>query len=383
MIVRFERNGQQARLTMPCSDEDMYEKMQSVGVSDPTDTVFHIVTVASTASELSRLNESEADLDHLNLLARLMDGMCGSEFEQFRAALCYTQTQSVQGVVNLTQNLGNYTLIKNDETLEQAGLQHYLDLHGCITESDKSKFDFAAMARELIASGNGYETPYGMVYDNGLEIDRFFNGETIPMYYDRDFVCVYEAKANEKTEYLVLPCDEISIKKSAHRLGISDINDCSLSVDSVDCGNQPFREFMESHTDAAVSDLNMLAYAVAAIDRQDIDKLMAVYAYMQAVESNPGDEVVAMTRLAENIDSFEYAPEVIDTEELGKYLIQRSGHYSYDEELDDYYDYEALGTDTLDNQDGRFTESGYVGISDDIQLYEILDGDSHQIGGMQ
>lgn len=383
MIVRFERNGQEARLSMPCSDADMYEKMQSVGVSDPTDTVFHIVTVASTASELSRLNDSEADLDHLNLLARLMDGMCGSEFEQFRGALCYTQSQSVQGIVNLTQNLGNYTLIKNDETLEQAGLQHYLDLHSCITESDKSKYDFASMARELIASGNGYETPYGMVYDNGLEIDRFFNGETIPMYYDRDFVCVYEAKANERTEYLVLPCDEISIKKSAHRLGVSDINDSSLSVDSADCGNPQFREFMESHADASVSDLNMLAYAVSAIERQDFDKLMAVYEYMQAVESNPGDEVVAMTRLAENIDSFEYAPEVIDAEELGKYLIQRSGHYSYDEELDDYYDYEALGTDTLDNQDGRFIESGYVGISDDIQLYEILDGDSQQMGGLQ
>lgn len=383
MIVRFERNGQQARLTMPCSDADMYEKMQSVGVFDPTDTVFHIVTVASTASELSRLNESEADLDHLNLLARLMDGICGSEFEQFRAALCYTQTQSVQGIVNLTQNLGNYTLIKNDETLEQAGLQHYLDLHGCVAESDKSKYDLAVMARELIASGNGYETPYGMVFDNGLEIDRFFNGETIPMYYDRDFIFVYEAKANEKTEYLILPCDEISIKKSAHRLGVSDINQCILSLDDVDLPSFDFRKFLESHEDASVSDLNMLAYAVAAIDRQDIDKLMAVYAYMQAVESNPGDEVVALTRLAENIDSFEYAPEVTDAEELGKYLIQRSGDYSYDEELDDYYNYEALGADKLDAQDGRFIDSGYVGISDDVQLYEILDGDSHQMGGMQ
>ncbi|HPE95689.1 MAG TPA: hypothetical protein PLT66_06465 [Bacillota bacterium] len=383
MIVKFERNGLEAKLKLPCSDAEMFEKMQSVGVSDPTDTVFHIETIASEVSELSRLNDSEADLDHLNLLARLMDGMWGKEFDQFRAALCYTQTVSVQGIVNLTQNLGNYTLIKTDESLEKAGLDYYLDLHGSIAKADEDKNKLAALARELIASGNGYETPYGTVYDNGMEIDRFFNGETIPMYYDRDFICVYEAQANGKTEYLVLPCDEISITKAAHRLGLSDIDGCALSIDDVDLSSYGFREFLESHTDAPVSELNMLTSAVSALDNPDIDKLMAVFEYTQAVESNPGDDVVVLTRLAENIDSFEYAPGATETEELGRYLIQASGHYAYDSELDAYYDYEALGTDKLEAQDGRFIKGGYVGISDDIQLYEILDGDSPQMGGIQ
>jgi len=383
MIVKFERNGLEAKLKLPCSDAEMLEKMQSIGVSDPTDTVFHIVTVASDVSELSRLNDSEADLDHLNLLARLMDGMWGKEYEQFRAALCYTQTVSVQGIVNLTQNLNNYTLIKSDESLEQAGLDYYLDLHGSIAKTDEDKNKLAAMARELIASGNGYETPYGTVYDNGMEIYRYFDGENIPMYYDRDFICVYEAQANGKTEYLVLPCDEISITKAAHRLGVNDINDCTLSVDGTEFGNDAFRKFMESHSASSVADLNMLAHALSAIDHNDYDKLMAVFEYTQAVESNPGDEVVVLTRLAENLDSFEFAPKVSDTEELGKYLIQSSGHYSYDSELDDYYDYEALGADKLEAQDGRFINDSYVGISDDIQLYEILDGDSHQMGGLQ
>ena len=383
MIVKFERNGLSAKLKLPCSDAEMFEKMQSVGVSDPTDTVFHIETVTSTASELSRLNDSEADLDHLNLLARLMDGMFGSEFEQFRAALYYTQASSVQDIVNLTQNLGNYTLIKNDESLEQAGLQHYLDQHGCITDSEKRKHDFAAMARKLIASGDGYETPYGMVYDNGMKINRFFNGENIPMYYDRNFLCVYEAHANDKTEYLVLPCDEISITKAAHRLGVTDISACSLSIEDVELTHLSFRNFLDNHLDASVYELNMLASAISEIDHQDVEKLMAVFDYVQAVDSNPGDDVTVLIRLAENIDSFEYAPGATDTEELGKYLIQASEHYAYDPELEDYYDYEALGADKFDAQDGRFIKSGYVGISDDIQLYEILDGGNHQMGGIE
>ena len=64
-------------------------------------------------------------------------------------------------------------------------------------------------------------------------------------------------------------------------------------------------------------------------------------------------------------------------------MIQSSEHYAYDPELEDYYDYEALGADKFDAQDGRFIKSGYVGISDDIQLYEILDGDNHQMGGIE
>lgn len=383
MLVRFERDGRETILNFPRSDAEIFEAMKSIKVFDPTDTVFHVLKVDSDVTELSSLNDIDIDLDHLNLLARLMEGMSASEYDQFRAALCYTQPQSVQGIVNLTQNLGNYTLIKNNESLEQAGLRHYLDLHGCISEAEKSKYDFAAMARKLIATGNGCETPYGVVYDNGLEINYFFNGETIPMYYDRDFLCVYEAQANDKTEYLVMPCDEISIIKAAHRLGVAEINDSSLSVEDVDLPSYSFRQFLEKHTDAPVGELNMLASAVSAIDHRDVDKLMAVFKYTEAVEGNLGDDVGALTRLTENLDSFEFAPDATDIEDLGKYLIQASGHYSYDDELDDYYDYEALGADTLDTQDGRFIEDGYVGISDDIRLDEILDGDSHQMGEIE
>ena len=63
--------------------------------------------------------------------------------------------------------------------------------------------------------------------------------------------------------------------------------------------------------------------------------------------------------------------------------IDDSPDSAYDPELEDYYDYEALGADKFDAQDGRFIESGYVGISDDIQLYEILDGGNHQMGGIE
>lgn len=45
---------------------------------------------------------------------------------------------------------------------------------------DESKIDFAAIARELIGSGNGIESPYGLVFVNDLDPSLFFNGKNMP-----------------------------------------------------------------------------------------------------------------------------------------------------------------------------------------------------------
>ncbi len=65
-------------------------------------------------------------------------------------------------------------------------------------------------------------------------------------------------------------------------------------------------------------------------------------------------------------------------DDIGKYVIKENGHYTYDDSLDEYYDYEALGADTVSNQGGKFTEYGYVGIRDDITLDEILGENENQ-----
>mgnify|MGYP000037413846 CR=1 FL=1 len=42
-------------------------------------------------------------------------------------------------------------------------------------------------------------------------------------------------------------------------------------------------------------------------------------------------------RLAENMDLFEFAPGAHTPEEYGKYMIQKSGHFEYDPNLDEFY----------------------------------------------
>ena len=88
-------------------------------------------------------------------------------------------------------------------------------------------------------------------------------------------------------------------------------------------------------------------------------------------------------RLAENMDLFEFAPGAHTPEEYGRYMIQKSGHFEYDPNLDEFYDYERYGlqhmdyqsgvfTEHMDYQSGVFTDRGYIAYVGTVDLEELM-----------
>ena len=82
--------------------------------------------------------------------------------------------------------------------------------------------------------------------------------------------------------------------------------------------------------------------------------------------------VVAMTEpecasqirhLAENLDQFEFCPDVRTPAEYGRFMIQESGHFEYDPNLDGFYDYEGYGLQRMEQESGMFTDRGYISYS--------------------
>ena len=62
--------------------------------------------------------------------------------------------------------------------------------------------------------------------------------------------------------------------------------------------------------------------------------------------------------LAESLDLFDFAPGTHTPQDYGKYMIQQSGHFDYDENLDAFYDYEKYGAERMNEEDGVFTDRG-------------------------
>ena len=84
-------------------------------------------------------------------------------------------------------------------------------------------------------------------------------------------------------------------------------------------------------------------------------------------------ETAAQVRqLAENLEQFDYAPGVQNVEEYGRYMIQESGRFEYDENLHDFYDYARYGLERMNAEEGRVVKSGYVSYNGVLTLEELM-----------
>lgn len=91
-----------------------------------------------------------------------------------------------------------------------------------------------------------------------------------------------------------------------------------------------------------LEELNKLCQAIQQLSTDEIKKLGAVVEYARP-------ETAAQVRqLAENLEQFDYAPGVQNVEEYGRYMIQKSGRFEYDENLCDYYDYARYGLERME-----------------------------------
>ena len=72
-------------------------------------------------------------------------------------------------------------------------------------------------------------------------------------------------------------------------------------------------------------------------------------------------------------------------------MIQESGHFEYDPNLDEYYDYERYGLQHMDQESGMFTNRGYIAYQGTLSLEELMADDpaeayqreqDFQMGGM-
>lgn len=79
--------------------------------------------------------------------------------------------------INLTFCCERATVISDFSKLEEAGRNYRMSLNGGSMPMDELKaLDGRKEALQLIATGGGTVTPYGVVYDNGMELERLYDG---------------------------------------------------------------------------------------------------------------------------------------------------------------------------------------------------------------
>ena len=348
--------------------------LEALEIGDASEADCRLDSLDSAWPVLNRLVCTKVNLDELDYLAKRLDSFDVGESSQFQVMAEKLNLTSMKDLINLTFCCQQATVITDFSDLEQVGRDHYMVLNGgCASKEELDALDGYETALLLIDEGNGVITPYGVVYDNGMRLSQLYDGRHFPQYFYEPpllTLTVQQSKDAPKT-WLYLPAPDLHIKRSLVRAGIVDPADMRLSFqgsefpDAVDCVLDMESECLE--------ELNKLCQAIQQLSTDEIKKLGAVVEYARP-------ETVAQVRqLAENLEQFDYAPGVQNVEEYGRYMIQKSGRFEYDENLCDYYDYARYGLERMNAEEGQVVKSGYVSYHGVLTLEELMMDDPAEI----
>ena len=360
------------------------ELLEALEIGDAVKADCKVEKIDSFYTVLKRTEMLTVNVEELNYLAKRLDSFDTGEAAQFQAMAHKLELFELKDLINLTFCCQQATVITDFSDLAAVGCDHYMNLHGGSASVDElNKLDGEETARQLIESGSGTITPYGVVYDNGMQMKLLYDGQFFPCYYyePNPITVAVTAKSDpEDTEHitwLYLPMAQEEIDRALQRAGITDPTDARLWLKDNQLPNEvDVLLDMEYET---LSDLNELAGATDGLSKADMEKLGAV---VMLAEPKSAAQI---KNLAENLDLFDFAPSAHTPEEYGKYMIQKSGRFDYDENLDAFYVYEKYGTERMNEEDGMFTDRGYIAYKGYTSMEEVMNsGQSScmEMGGM-
>ena len=316
--------------------------LEALEIGDASEADCRVDSLDSAWPVLNRLVSTKVNLDELDYLAKRLDSFTVGEFSQFQAMVEKLHLTSMKDLINLTFCCQQATVITDFTNLKEVGRDHYMNIHGgCASMGELEQLDGVETAVLLIEDNEGTITRYGVVYDNGMQLSQLYDGKHLPCYhYEADMTVVgissrWEPENSRNVTWIYLPASKGQIERAMQRSGIADPKDMRLFM-----ADSSFPEEVDVALDFRcdnIYELNELALVADKLSCDDRRKLGA------AVSMAKPECASQIRRLAENLDLFEFAPGAHTPEEYGKYMIQRSGHFEYDPNLDEFYDYERYG----------------------------------------
>ena len=177
-------------------------------------------------------------------------------------------------------------------------------------------------------------------------------------------------------EWVKFPTTAEELKEVFKRIGIGQRDDFG----------QPYEEWFITDYDCYVDglydklgeyeSLDELNYLASKLDEMSDSE----YAQFQA-GMEMGDHCGSLQEiinLTENLDCYEVYPHIADYDDLGRYYIEELEVMQVPEHLQNYIDYEAYGRDVAMDENGSFTDQGYVRDTGD-RFCEYYDGERGSI----
>ena len=169
-------------------------------------------------------------------------------------------------------------------------------------------------------------------------------------------------------EYLKFPTTTEEVQTLFKRIGVDGVRYESFFLTDFESDIEDLTDYMGEHEN--LDELNHLACLISELDESELEKFKAVI-----YSGEYSGSVKDLINLTQNLDCYEFYPDIDSEEKLGRMYIQDFGAVQVPEHLVDYIDYEAYGRDARINENGFFCPGGYVynNHSRFIEIYSGLD----------
>ena len=381
--IRIKNGDHEIDIRFPISESELYAKLAEVHAIEGRDAPQSaFVTEVYWPEEFFMLKDRFANLDELNYLARRMESFDYNEYDQFLVGITKLENPTEKDLINLTFNLDHFTLCKDVSSYGTIGRTYVLNTEGSIPTYDEDDPKYAAIGKNLIDRGLTQITAKGLLIYNPFDgLTEVYNGQTFPEYFSENTLASAEVSYNSRAELLLLPGEEIAIKKALARLGAPSDSDCEIGFYLNQGENGAWEKRIEGiiRSEGLYKTNNMLH----SLDTDDMDwgKLTA------AVELADVQSAANIAAVAEHLEEFGFLPDVRNESDIGHFLVDNVDEYTMSIEMEEYFDFPGFGEYFAEKHDGQFVNGGFVYFDSDRTLDEFLEelepeDESINMGGM-
>lgn len=300
------------------------------------------------------------------LVGNIEDGY--HEYDQFLIGITKLENPTEKDLINLTFNLDHFTLCKDVSSYGKIGREYVMNTEGAVPAHDEDDPKYAAIGKDLIDRGLAQITAKGLlIYNPFDELTEVYDGQTFPEYYYENSLASAEVSYNGRTELLLLPGEEIAIKKALARLGAPSDSDCEIKF----CLSQGEDDAWEERIEGIIRSEGLYEAnkMLRSLDTGDMDwgKLTA------AVELANVKSAANIAAVAEHLGEFAFIPDAKSESDVGHFLVDNVDEYAMNIEMEEYFDFSGFGEYFAEEHDGQFVNGGFAYFDSDRSLDEYLE----------
>ena len=376
--IRIRNAGHEIDVRFPISESELFAKLAEIHAVEGRNTAQSVyVSEVYWPEEFSALKNWYVNLDELNYLARRMESFDTLEYDQFLIGITKLDSKEVKDLINLTFNLNRFTLCQDVSSYGKIGRAYVLNTEGSVPAYDEDDPKYAAIGKELIDRGLAQITAKGLLIYNPFEkLTEVYDGQTFPEYYYESTLASAEVGYNDRTELILLPGEELAIKKALARLGAPSDQDCEIKFSLQNGDGNAWEERIEGIIRSeGLYAANKMLHSLDTGD-MDWDKLTA------AVELADVKSAANIAAVAEDLEEFGFLSDAKDESDIGHFLVDNVDEYGMNIEMEDYFDFSGFGEHFAEEHDGQFVNGGFVYFDSDRTLDEFLEELESEDAGM-